>query len=152
MAEGQTVRFTVGVFQDVVSAEKGVEALKRQGLPSESLTILGKESPELAGFIERAIGGPPETIEVHGLGGVLARGPLVEALRGGDGGLVQLGVGGAMRRAGFQPHDGRIYAALTARGGILVGVRSESRAADALSVLLCYGGGNAAIGAWTGRV
>ncbi len=83
-----------------------------------------------------------------GTAGIVA----AEALRGGDGGLVQLGVGGAMPRAGFQPHDGRIYAALTARGGILVGVRSESRAADALSVLLCYGGGNAAIGAWTGRV
>jgi hypothetical protein len=35
---------------------------------------------------------------------------------------------------------------------VLVSIRSESRAADALAVLHSYGGGNAAIGAWTGRV
>jgi hypothetical protein len=57
-----------------------------------------------------------------------------------------------MRRVGFQAHDGRIYEALTARGGVLVAIHSEPRAADALTVLLSYGGGNAAIGAWTGRV
>ncbi len=57
-----------------------------------------------------------------------------------------------MRRAGFQAHDGRIFEALTGRGGILVSIRSEPRAADALALLHSYGGGNAAIGAWTGRV
>ena len=37
-------------------------------------------------------------------------------------------------------------------GGVLVAIHSEPRAADALAVLHSYGGGNAAIGAWTGRV
>jgi len=31
-------------------------------------------------------------------------------------------------------------------------VHSEPRAADALAVMFAYGGGNAAIGAWVGRV
>ena len=57
-----------------------------------------------------------------------------------------------MRRVGFQTHDGRIFEALTARGGVMVAIHSEPRAADALAVLHSYGGGNAAIGAWTGRV
>jgi hypothetical protein len=57
-----------------------------------------------------------------------------------------------MRRVGFQAHDGRIFEALAARGGILVAIRTEPRAADALALLHSYGGGNAAIGAWTGRV
>jgi hypothetical protein len=57
-----------------------------------------------------------------------------------------------MQRVGFQSHDARIYESLTARGGVLVAICSESRASDALAVLLSYGGGNAAIGAWTGRV
>jgi hypothetical protein len=35
---------------------------------------------------------------------------------------------------------------------VLVAVRNEPRAADALAKLHAYGGGNAAIGAWTGRV
>jgi hypothetical protein len=82
----------------------------------------------------------------------MARGPLVSALQGQASDLGRLGISGTMRRVGFQPHDGRIYEALTARGGVLVAVHSEPRASDALAVLLSYGGGNAAIGAWTGRV
>ena len=57
-----------------------------------------------------------------------------------------------MRRVGFQAHDGRIFETLTGRGGVLVAIRTEPRAADALAILHSYGGGNAAIGAWTGRV
>jgi hypothetical protein len=57
-----------------------------------------------------------------------------------------------MRRVGFQPHDGRIFETLVGRGGVLVAIRSEPRAADALAIMHSYGGGNAAIGAWTGRV
>ena len=152
MREVATGRFTVGVFQDVAWADKGIQALKQRGLPAESLTILGKESPELSALIDQALGGPPETLEVRDLGSALARGPLVEALQGSDKGLAHLGIAGTMRRVGFQAHDGRIYDALTARGGVLVAVHSEPLAADALAVLLSYGGGNAAIGAWTGRV
>ena len=83
---------------------------------------------------------------------ILARGPLVDALQGPDRDLAKLGLAGTMRRIGFQSHDGRIFEALTGRGGILVSIRSEPRAADALALLHSYGGGNAAIGAWTGRV
>ena len=38
-----------------------------------------------------------------------------------------------MRRVGFQAHDGRIFETLTGRGGILVAIHSEPRAADALA-------------------
>ena len=66
--------------------------------------------------------------------------------------LDRSGVAATIRRAGFQVHDGFIYETLTARGGVMVGVHSEPRAADALAVMFAYGGGNAAIGAWAGRV
>jgi hypothetical protein len=144
-------RFTVGVFQDLAWAERGVDALKKQGLAVESLSILGKSSPELSGFIERELG-QPQSLDVKALGSAMARGPLVAALQGGDQGLLKLGIAGTMRRVGFQAHDGRIFDALTARGGVLVAIHSEPRAADALAVLHSYGGGNAAIGAWSGRV
>ena len=147
----ETGRFTVGVFQDLAWAERGVEALKKQGLVPESLTILGKSSPELSAFIERELGAP-QSLEVKDLGAMVARGPLVAALQGADQGLGQLGISGTMRRVGFQAHDGRIFDTLTARGGVLVAIHSEPRAADALAVLHSYGGGNAAIGAWSGRV
>jgi hypothetical protein len=144
-------RFTVGVFQDLAWAERGVDALKKQGLAVESLSILGKASPELAAFIERQLGAS-ESLEVKDLGTVAARGPLLAALQGADQGLARLGIAGTMRRVGFQAHDGRIFDTLTGRGGVLVAIHSEPRAADALAVLHSYGGGNAAIGAWSGRV
>ena len=144
-------RFTVGVFQDIAWAEKGVEALRRQGIAVESLSILGKASPALSSFIERSLGAP-QPLEIHDLGPAMARGPLVAALQGSDQGLTKAGIAGTMRRVGFQAHDGRIFHVLTGRGGVLVAIHSEPRAADALAVLHSYGGGNAAIGAWTGRV
>ena len=63
-----------------------------------------------------------------------------------------MGIAAAIRRAGFQPHDGLIYETLTGKGGVLVAVEGAPRAADALAVMQSYGGGNAAIGAWSGRV
>lgn len=149
--ETDTGRFTVGVFQDIAWAEKGVQALRAQGIAVEALSILGKASPEMSAFIERALGAP-QSLEIHDLGTALARGPLVGALQGGDQGLTKTGIAGTMRRVGFQQHDGRIFHVLTGRGGVLVAIHSEPRAADALAVLHSYGGGNAAIGAWTGRV
>lgn len=152
MIEVDTGRFTVGVFQDAVWAEKGIEALKRAGLPAASLTIVAKESPDVAGLIDRTLGGTGEHFETVATGALLAKGPLVAALQGPARDLPALGLSGTMRRVGFQAHDGRIFEALTARGGVLVAIHSEPRAADALAVLHSYGGGNAAIGAWTGRV
>lgn len=152
MIEVEAGRFTVGVFQDVAWAAKGIEALKRAGLPAESLSILAKESGEIRSLLQQALGAAGERLDLAGTGPILASGPLVAALQGRTRDLPKLGLSGAMRRVGFQAHDGRIFEALTARGGVLVAIHSEPRAADALAVLLSYGGGNAAIGAWTGRV
>ena len=147
----ETGRFTVGVFQDIASAEKGVDALRKQGIAVESLSILAKASPEMSSFIERTLGAA-QALDIHDIGPAMARGPLVAALQGDDQGLTKAGISGTMRRVGFQAHDGRIFHVLTGRGGVMVGIHSEPRAADALAVLHSYGGGNAAIGAWTGRV
>jgi len=152
MVDVQVGRFTVGVFQDVKWAEKGIDALKRAGFLPESLTVLAKDSPDVAVVIERTLGSTGERLELASTGTVLARGPLVPALQGSARDLVSLGLAGTMRRVGFQAHDARIFDTLTARGGVLVAVHSEPRAADALAILHAYGGGNAAIGAWTGRV
>jgi hydrogenase maturation factor len=145
-------RFTVGVFQDVAWATKGLDALRRAGFASESLTIMAKESAETATLIEHALGSAGDRIEAANIGPVVARGPLVAVLQGSAGDLAKLGVAGTMRRVGFQAHDARIFEALTGRGGVLVAIHNEPRAADALAILHSYGGGNAAIGAWTGRV
>ena len=106
--EVETGRFTVGVFQDIAWAEKGVDALRKQGLAVESLSILGKASPEMGAFIERALGAP-QSLDVRDLGPAMARGPLVAALQGSDQGLSKAGIAGTMRRVGFQAHDGRIF-------------------------------------------
>jgi hypothetical protein len=152
MVDTDTARFTVGVFQDVAWAQKGLDALKHAGLAVESLTILAKDTPEAAALVQNTLGAAGDKIEISGTGTVVARGPLVQALQGPARDLGKLGLAATMRRVGFQAHDGRIFEALTARGGVLVAIHSEPRAADALAILHSYGGGNAAIGAWTGRV
>jgi len=152
MIDVDAALFTVGVFQDVAWASKGLDALKRAGFAAELLTVLAKDTPEAAALIEKTFAAAGERLDVAGVGAILARGPLVEALQGRARDLPKLGLAGTMRRVGFQAHDGRIFEALAGRGGILVAIRSEPRAADALALLHSYGGGNAAIGAWTGRV
>ena len=144
--------FTVGVFQDVEWAQRGLEALCNEGFPSESLSLMSKETPEAAALLQRTFGVEGGRLVIVRIGSVLAHGPLVGALQGRARDLDRSGVAATMRRAGFQAHDGFIFETLTARGGVLVGVHSEPRAADALAVMFSYGGGNAAIGAWAGRV
>ncbi|HEY6947500.1 MAG TPA: hypothetical protein VI297_01685 [Gemmatimonadales bacterium] len=150
MAEVETGRFTVGVFKDIASAERGIDALKRQGFTPEALSLLALDNPEHAGLLQKVFGRPGEKVEMPGVGTTVAAGGLLVALGGDE--LSKGGLASALKRVGFQAHDGRIFETLTGRGGVLVAVRSEPRAADALSTLHCYGGGNAAIGAWTGRV
>jgi hypothetical protein len=152
MVDVETARFTVGVFQDVAWAQKGLDALRQAGFPAESLTIFAKESADVGALVAGTLGAAADRLDVGGIGAVLTRGPLVEALQGASRDLPKLGLSGTMRRVGFQAHDARIFEALAGRGGILVAIRSEPRAADALAILHSYGGGNAAIGAWTGRV
>lgn len=152
MVEARAGVFTVGVFQDVAWATKGLDALKRAGFASESLTVMAKESADTSSLIERTLGSGGERIEAADIGPLVARGPLVAVLQGAASDLKSLGMAGTMRRVGFQPHDARIFETLTGRGGVLVAIHSEPRAADALAILHSYGGGNAAIGAWSGRV
>jgi hypothetical protein len=152
MVDVDTGRFTVGVFQDVAWAENGLKALTHAGFVPESLTVLAKEGADVSALFARTFGAAADRLELPAIGTVLTRGPLVDALQGASRDLSKLGLSGTMRRVGFQAHDARIFEVLAARGGVLVAIRSEPRAADALAILHSYGGGNAAIGAWTGRV
>lgn len=152
MIEIEAGRFTVGVFQDIAWAAKGIAALMQAGLPAASLTMLAIDTPEAAALLEQSLGAPGSRLDIARVGAAILHGPMVEPLQGGTHDLAKLGLASTMRRVGFQAHDGRIFEALVARGGILIAIHSEPRAADALAVLLSYGGGNAAIGAWTGRV
>ncbi len=145
-------QFTIGVFKDVAWAERGLEALKQHQFPREVLSVVAKETPETTALVERVFGGAPARLTLPRLETIIATGPLVEALDGSAGDLARLGLAAAMKRVGFQAHDGQVFEALTAKGGVLVAIEGEPRSADALGVLHSYGGGNAAIGAWTGRV
>jgi hypothetical protein len=152
MVDVEAKRFTVGVFQDVAWAAKGIAALNAAGLPPASLTIIVKDAPDAAALLEKSLGSPGTRLDIAGVGPAVLHGPMVESLQGNAHDLAKVGLAGTMRRVGFQAHDGRIFEALVARGGILVSVHSEPRAADSLAIMFSYGGGNAAIGAWTGRV
>ena len=144
--------FTVGVFQDAEWAQRGLDALASEGFVSDSLSLIGRETPETVALLRTLFGVEGGKLDIAKIGPVVAHGPLVGTLQGGTRDLGRAGIAATMRRAGFQIHDGFIFETLTARGGVLVGVHSEPRAADALAVMFAYGGGNAAIGAWSGRV
>lgn len=152
MAELVTDRFTVGVFQDLAWAERGVDALVRHGFVPASMSLIAKASPAVEAFAQRAFGGTPRRLDIKQLGDCVVQGLLVAALEDEGGHLSKVGLAASARLAGFQSHDGVIFERLVARGGILVGLTTEARAADALATLHAYGGGNAAIGTWTGRV
>ena len=48
MLDVETGRFTVGVFQDVAWAQKGIEALKNAGLPADALSVIAKDGHAFA--------------------------------------------------------------------------------------------------------
>ena len=105
MVDVETGRFTVGVFQDVAWAEKGLDALTNAGFVPESLTVLAKESPDVSALFKHMFGAAADRLELPAIGAVLTRGPLVEALQGASRDLSKLGLSGTMRRVGFQAHD-----------------------------------------------
>jgi len=152
MAQFESALFTIGVFKDIAWAERGIDALKQQGFTAERITVAAKASPEAAAFLERVLGAVPEIVELPVVGAAMARGRLVGTLNGPGRDLAKVGMAAAMKRAGFQPHDGLIFETLIGKGGVLVAVEDAPRAADALAVMQSYGGGNAAIGAWANRV
>lgn len=151
MAQVETETYTVGVFQDVQWADRGLEALLTDRFPAESLSVLAREIPEVVSLIERRLSTAVTRLEVPGLGPMVAAGPLLRALDGRHD-LGSVGLARSISRLGFQSHDGLIFDKLASRGGVLVAILGEARAADALQTLFAYGGGNAAIAAWNGRV
>ena len=152
MAKVEQTLFTVGVFQDAAWAERGVNALEKLGIEPGIMTVIVKDGPEAASFVKKVCGAEAERFELPRIGSALGRGSLVGVLQGAARALGRVGIAAAMRRAGFQPHDGLIYETLTERGGVLVAVEDPARASDVLAVMLSFGGGNAALGAWAGRI
>ncbi len=144
--------FTVAVFKDLAWAGKGVDALRQRGFVAEAFSLLARPAEGVGDWAAATLGRVVESRTLPRLGDVLAGGPLIEALDGEARHLDRAGLSGAIGRAGFQAHDGQIFETLVERGGVLVAIRSEPRAADALAVFHSYGGANAAIGAWVGRV
>jgi hypothetical protein len=144
--------FTVGVFQDVEWARRGLAALVAAGFPPETISVIGKETPDVQQLIDEHLPGGAQRLQLKSVGPAVGTGRLIAELDGPDAGLSSSGLAGTLRRAGFQSHDGYIYERLTERGGVLVAVEEDRRAADALAKLHSYGAGNAAIGAWQGRL
>jgi len=144
--------YTVAVFQDADQAGAGLLALVADGFPTAALSTLAPATDTSASMIERVFGAEPVALDIRGLGAVHANGVVVDRLQGDDAALTTRGLAATASRLGFQVHDGRIFEQLVARGGVLVAVATAPRAADALALLHAYGGGNAAIGAWAGRL
>ena len=88
--------FTVGVFQDVSWAERGLEALKKEGFTAESFSVIGKQSPETSELVQRIFGVDGALLDIAKIGQVVAHGPLVNTLQGITNDLDQTGVASTM--------------------------------------------------------
>src|SRR5436309_6841489 len=102
MVQVDVGRFTLGVFQDLAWAAKGLDALTRAGFRAESLTILAKDSPEASAFIEKALGSPGERLDVAGLGPTSFPGPRWAPPQAPAAVLRNPGLAGRSDPAGFQ--------------------------------------------------
>ena len=100
MAEVDTGRYTVGVFKDVPSAERGIEALKRQGFPSESLSLLAKDTPDAGALLQKVFGRMPGKVDVRSVGTAVGMGSLLDALGTPDGELARDGAGKCLEAGG----------------------------------------------------
>ena len=127
MAERETGLFTVGVFQDVGSAGRALEALARHQFAPDALSVIATDRPAVAELLEQNFGASGETLDVRNMGTLRLHGSLVDALQGGAQDLAHAGVAATMPRVGFQAHDGYIFETLTARGGVLIAIRGEPR-------------------------
>src|SRR5262252_520961 len=81
MVDAATGLFTVGVFQDAGWARKAIDALKQAGFVPDGMSMIAKETPETTALVQQTFGGPGERLDVRGIGPVLMRGPLVDALQ-----------------------------------------------------------------------
>ena len=130
---------------------KGLDALKQAGFPAESLTILAKDGPD-ARLVVAAHGSERPASARHCRhrrrpgARTDGRGPQARARD-----LPKLVCRARCGGSGFSRTTAASSTTLTGRGGVLVAIRERASAADALAMLHSYGGGNAAIGAWTGK-
>src|SRR3954469_5337746 len=98
MIDVDTGLFTIAVFQDVAWASKALDALAHAAFPADALTILAKDGPETSALVQRIFGAAGDRLEVNGVGAIVARGRLVDALQGGARDLGALGMAATMRR------------------------------------------------------
>jgi hypothetical protein len=129
---------TVGVFVTRYRPTAVNALLTMHRFAAPTLSAIANDDPALEAWMADVFGG--SRTASAGAAALRVAGPLVPGA-----GFPGDGVDGLMRASGFQSHDGRIFARLVERGGVLVAVTSDARAADALSVMHAYGGGNAAI-------
>ena len=80
MSDEERQSFTVGVFQDTEWAERGLEALAKEGFPSESLSMISKESPEASALLQRTFAVDGTALDIVRIGPVVAHGPLLGTL------------------------------------------------------------------------
>ncbi|MGE3842392.1 MAG: hypothetical protein AB7I50_12475 [Vicinamibacterales bacterium] len=152
MASSTPDTVTIGVFQDAVSAALGISALQRHAFTPDMLSVVARRETSLDAIVGQFASSHWASVTLPRLGDCVMAGLLGTMLEGEGALLASSGLAGCIRSVGFQAHDGRIFEMLLERGGVLVAVQSEPRAADALALLHAYGAGNAAIGAWHGRL
>ena len=67
--------------KDAAWAERGIDALRQQGFGAAELSVIVRDGPDAASFVQRVTGQAPERFDLATVGAAVGRGTLVTALR-----------------------------------------------------------------------
>jgi len=148
-------RTVVGLFNTVDEAHRAVEAIVREGVDREHISVIRRD--EAAGASREESGGSGTTagiatgaglgalgglliglsgVVIPGLGAVIAAGPVATMLVGAGVGAAAGGLVGALADMGLPEEEAEYYAEGVERGGTLVAVRTDEERAERVRSLM----------------
>ncbi|SVA51822.1 uncharacterized protein METZ01_LOCUS104676, partial [marine metagenome] len=69
--------YTVGVFEDVRSAERVLGALAERKFPSEILSVVAADGPGVVELLQKTFGAGGDILDVRAVGTLRLHGPIV---------------------------------------------------------------------------
>ena len=158
MAIASDTKTVVGVFNSVTDAQQAVQALEREGISRDQISVIAnknasgyetgegvdKTSDVVADAgIGAAIGGVGGlllsvvgAITIPVIGPILAAGPIAAALTGAGIGAAAGGLVGALTETGISEEDAKYYAEGVRRGDVLVTVQADQSKTDRVRDIL----------------
>jgi hypothetical protein len=149
--EKKGTKAVFGIFDNKLSAENGVDALKEEGFRNSDVSVLMPTADSTKEFAHEKATKAPEgattgaasgallggtlgwlagigTLAIPGIGPFVAAGPIMAALAGAGAGSVIGGLTGALIGLGVPEYEAKRYEGIIKSGGILLSVHVDDSA------------------------